>query len=91
MSSIPTNIEFTFDFSDIDTPVDINNAIIQQYPNYLSLINDTEFFVEVNNKLFFLHEVQRIHNGIGEIQTYVNDSQGRTFQVDLLHQSGVPT
>jgi hypothetical protein len=88
---LPENIEFVFHFSESDIPVSINNAIIQTYPNYLSLADDTHFFDEVNRMLLFMHNVTHYQNGIGETRTYITDSQGRIFQIDLLHVSGVPT
>ena len=91
LASLPTNITFNFHFSESDMPVDINNAVLQQYPDYLSLVDDTYFFTALNNKLDFFHEIDHLQNGFGEIQSFVTDSQGRIFEVALLHQQGVPT
>jgi len=88
---LPKNIEFVFDLSESDIPVTINTPIIQTYPNYLSLTNDTAFFDEVNNKIETLHEILHLQNGIGEILSFVTDLQGRIFQIDLPHVSGVYT
>ena len=87
----PENIVFTFNFSETDIPVDINNAVIQTYPDYLSLTNETYFFDEINRKILFHHEIQHLQNGVGEIISFVADSQGRIFRIDLPHVSGVPT
>lgn len=87
----PESIVFIFDFTESDIPISINTPVIQTYPDYLSLTNETAFFDEINNKIFFLHEIQHLQNGIGEIQSFVTDSQGRIFRVDLPHISGVPT
>lgn len=87
----PEDIVFVFDFSESDIPVDINNVTLQTYPDYLSLINETNFFEELNRRLVFLHDVTHYQDDIGETITYITDSQGRIFQIDLLHVSGVPT
>ena len=65
--------------------------MIQTYPNYLTLTNDTTFFDDVNSKISLLHEILHLQNGIGEIVSFVTDSQGRIFQIDLPHISDVPT
>ena len=96
----PESIVFTFVFEDSDVPgqpeisgnpIDINHAVIQTYPDYLSLTNETNFFNELISKLVFMHEIQHLHNGVGEVDSFVTDSQGRIFKIDLLHISGVPT
>ena len=87
----PESIVFIFDFTESDIPISINTPVIQTYPDYLSLTNETAFFDEINNKIFLLHEILQLQNGIGEIQSFVTDSQGRIFRVDLPHISGIPT
>ena len=49
--------------------------MIQTYPNYLSLTNDTTFFEAVNSKIEVLHEILHLQNGIGEIVSFITDSQ----------------
>jgi hypothetical protein len=88
---IPTNIEFTFSFPDIDQTIDINTPVIQQYPNYLSLSGDNIFFDSLNQKVSIFHLLHRVQPNIGLIITYVTDSQGRIFKINLNHIRGVNT
>ena len=91
-TSIPSSVVFTFYFADTDTSLqDITHPEIQQFPDYLSLTGDTVFFDALNSKLQFFHTIHRIQPYIGEIVTYVNDSQGRTYKVILNHTQGVST
>jgi hypothetical protein len=96
----PESIVFTLVFQDSDVPgqpgilgnpIDINHPVIQTYPDYLSLTNETNFFNELIRKLVFLHEIQNYENGVSNVDSFVADSQGRIFKIDLLHVSGVPT
>ena len=89
-TSIPSSVVFTFYFADSDTSIqDITHQEIQQFPDYLSLTGDTVFFDALNSKLQFLHSIHRIQPNIGEIITYINDNQGRTYEVVLNHTRGV--
>jgi hypothetical protein len=88
----PLEIEFAFTFTDDMLVVqDINNAVIQSYPNYLTLEGDTTFFNALNTKLSFLHSIHRIQPFIGTIDTFIRDSQSRIFVVELIHTQGVGT
>ena len=89
---IPTQIEFTFVFSDNVLQVqDINNPDIQEYPNYLTLENDTVFFNALNDKLIFFHTIHRIQPYIKLLDSFVRDSQGRIFKFEVEHVSGINT
>ena len=91
-TSMPTSVVFTFYFADSETSVqDITHPEIQQFPDYLSLTGDTVFFDALNSKLQFFHTIHRIQPNIGEIETYINDSQDRTYKVVLNHERGVST
>jgi len=91
-TSIPTSVVFTFYFADSETSIqDITHTEIQQFPDYLSLTGDTVFFDALNSKLQIFHTIHKIQPNIGEIDTFVNDSQGRTYKVVLNHDRGVNT
>ena len=89
---IPTQVEFKFFFpDDVLSALDINNPVIQQYPNYLTLENDELFFNALNEKLSFFHIIHRIQPYIALIDSFVRDSQGRIFQIEINHIQGVNT
>ena len=75
-----TEIEFTFYFVDLNSPVYNNHIEIQQYPHYISLIDDMEFFIELNSVLSLFNKK---YATIGPINIHIDDSKGRTFEICL--------
>ena len=74
------DIEYTFYFHNVNSPVYNTHSEIQQYPNYISLIDDIDFFIELNSVLSLFY--QR-YTSIGPIIIHIDDSLGRTFAICL--------
>lgn len=74
------DIEFTFYFENINSPVYNTHIEIQQYPDYVSLIDDMEFFIELNSVLSLFYNK---YTTIGPINIHIDDSKGRTFAICL--------
>ena len=83
---VPSSIEHVFEFDeDVFSIQDVNNPVIQKYPDYLSLTHDFVFFDALNSKLSYFHNIDRIQPYISIIDSFIRDSQGRIFEIQLNH------
>ena len=91
--------DFVFKASDLENgegvlvPVDETNSIITNYTSSLlaedqsrqyAIVGDAAFYVEMNRVLGNLHLIRRAHPEIGKLVSFVNDSNGNSFQITLV-------
>jgi hypothetical protein len=91
--------DFVFKASDLENgegvlvPVDETNSVITNYTSSLlaedqsrqyAILGDAAFYIEMNRVLANLHLIRRAHPVIGKLVSFVNDSNGNSFQVTLV-------
>ena len=91
--------DFVFKFSDLDNgdgtlaSVNETNPVVVNYTSSLlaeeqarqyAIVGDEAFYIEMNRVLANLHLIRRAHPVIGKLVSFVNDSNGNSFQVTLV-------
>ena len=91
--------DFVFKFSDLDNgdgtlaSVTETNPVVTNYTSSLlpeeqsrqyAILGDEAFYIEMNRVLANLHLIRRAHPVIGKLVSFVNDSNGNSFQVTLV-------